>query len=677
MTRVLLVDDKEDNLYYLRSLLGAHGYEIETARHGAEALSKARALHPDLVVSDLLMPVMDGYTLLRHWKLDAQLRAAPFIVYTATYTEEEDERLALDLGADAFILKPSEPDVFLARLRAALAQQTCAPVEPAAPARDEGELLREYSSVLVRKLEEKTLQVEATNLSLQQDITARIRAETARDEAQRQAEERAALLDAVFTSVPDVVVHLDPIGNARLMNRASPLFSEHARPAFACGPPEQQALLRREFEEVIRTGQAKSFELDVRRERDCSSCWISFAPVLREGKIRGVVAVVRDISERKLSEAQLMVADRMASLGSLAAGVAHEINNPLLCVTGNLELMERMLELQQHADLPADLHAALSDAREGAERVRLIVRDLRIFSRVEDVSLGPVQVEQVLDSSLRMAWNELRHRAHLRKSYGGVPPVHSNEARLGQVFLNLIVNAVQAIAEGDRERNEVCVTTSVEAATQRVIISISDTGSGMPPEIEARVFSPFVTTKPPGVGTGLGLSICHRIVTSLGGSIDFATELGRGTTFRVSLPMATSAMLSAPDASWPPGLHVRRGHILLIDDDDMVAQVVRRALLREHAVTTLSSAAAALELFRRGERFDVVLCDLMMPQMSGIDLHRELQALDEAQAARVVFMTGGAFTPRARSFLDSVPNGRIEKPFEISALRALVNRQLC
>jgi signal transduction histidine kinase len=680
MTRVLLVDDNEENLYYLSSLLGAHGFEIERARHGAEALVRARAVQPDVVISDLLMPVMDGFTLLRQWKIDPQLRTAPFIVYTATYTDEEDERLALDLGADAFILKPTEPEDFVTQLTAALARtQTSEPVVPAPEQRDDELLLREYSAVLIRKLEEKTLQLEVTNRSLQQDIDARVRAEDARDEAQRQAAERAALLDAVFASVPDVVVQLDLSGNVRLINRATPLFSESVTPGFACGPAAYQQAMQGAFASVIGTRQATSFEVGLHHGAESTTYWISLAPVLRGDEIRGAVGVVRDISERKRSEAQLIVADRMASLGSLSASVAHEINNPLLCVTGNLEVLERLLQLHEAESgrpLAGSMHEALRDAREGAERVRVIVRDLRIFSRTEDASLGAVDLEQVLDSTLRMAWNELRHRARLIKRYGAVPPVRSNESRLGQVFLNLIVNAVQAIPEGNHERNEVCVETRFDALTRRVIVAISDTGSGIPPEIQARLFTPFVTTKPPGVGTGLGLSICHRIVTALDGSIDFVSELGRGTTFRVSLPAAEAPSAHTPAVTPAIDAPVRRGAILLVDDDDKVAHVVRRALSPEHTVNMLHSAETALALFRRGMRFDLVLCDLMMPQMTGIDLYHALKALDPEQASRVVFMTGGAFTPGARNFLDSVSNQRLEKPFEISALRALVNQRI-
>ena len=172
MTRVLIVDDNEQNLYYMHALLSGHGYLVDSARDGAEALVKARQVLPDLVVSDLLMPQMDGFTLLRHWKSDGRLRTIPFVVYTATYSEAEDERLALNFGADAFILKPAEPEVFLQRLREA--QASVARVPPAVPSKPT--LLKLYSEVLIRKLEERTLRLEKTNRDLQRDVAERRRA---------------------------------------------------------------------------------------------------------------------------------------------------------------------------------------------------------------------------------------------------------------------------------------------------------------------------------------------------------------------------------------------------------------------------------------------------------------------------------------------------------------------
>jgi PAS domain S-box-containing protein len=680
MKRILIVDDQQENVYYLSSLLQAHGFEVDSARHGAEALAKARELPPDVVVSDLLMPVMDGYTLLRQWKHDARLRRAPFVVYTATYTEPEDQQLARDLGADAFILKPTEPIDFVSRIEKAVSTQPLPARDPVPRERDECALLEQYSAALVRKLEQKMLQLDASNRALQEDVAARVRAELARDTAQRQASERAALLDALFASVPDVVMQLDLDGTIRVCNRSCALFAGES-PAGASwltsGPPEHQSAMSQSFHNVVESGQPASLELSVATDTGSVTYWCSIAPVVREGRITSVVVVVRDISERKHFEAQLMVADRMASVGNLAASIVHEINNPLMCVTANLPMIEASIEplIREHR-VPPEVCDALRDAREGAERVCLIARDLRIFSRADEDTPVAIDVEQVLDSTLRMARSELRHRARLVKRYQRVPPVAANESRLGQVFLNLIVNAVHAMPEGDFEHHELRLETEYDSFTRRVTVSISDTGSGIAPEIRSRLFKPFVTTKPVTVGTGLGLSICHRIVTALGGSITFSDRSGRGTTFRVALPIAAEQSAAHDSAALVPAVEPARGRLLVVDDDEHVTQTVRRALANEHEVRTVNSVDEALRLFRAGERYDVVLCDLILPRVTGMELYRELYGLDREQAARVVFMTGGAVMPKARAFLENVDNPRLEKPFELAGLRALIQQRL-
>jgi signal transduction histidine kinase len=261
---------------------------------------------------------------------------------------------------------------------------------------------------------------------------------------------------------------------------------------------------------------------------------------------RLVPAVQRELREvttraeqRRLQE-QLMVAERMASVGTLAAGVAHEINNPLAAVVANLELALRTVErLPQELPDLGELRAELRDAHEAAHLVRQIVRDVKVFSRSVDERAGPVDVRQVLDSTVRMAWNEIRHRARLLKSYDSVPPVWTTDARLGQVFLNLLINAAQAIEIGHVDSNQIRLVTRTDDRG-RAVVEIADTGVGISAENLGRIFTPFFTTKPPGGGTGLGLSISHRIVKELGGELRLASEPGRGTLASVALPAAST-----------------------------------------------------------------------------------------------------------------------------------------
>jgi PAS domain S-box-containing protein len=384
--------------------------------------------------------------------------------------------------------------------------------------------------------------------------------------------------------------------------------------------------------------------------------------------------IIRDLTERKKVEAQLMMADRMVAVGSLAAGVAHEINNPLAAILANLELALSDLEGCQGElapDVANVLNEELRDARDAGERVRKIVRDLRIFSRSEQDQPSSVDVESVMESSLRMAHNEIRHRAKVVRNYSPVPPVLASESRLGQVFLNLVVNAAQAMVDGQANVNEVRVSTRLEG--KRVVIELADTGPGIPPQVMKQLFAPFITTKPAGIGTGLGLSICQRIISGFGGEISATNLAGRGACFRIALPVAATAPISSvrPPTAVSPA--PRRGRVLVVDDEPLVATVVSRVLSAEHEVVALNRAKDALDRVLAGEHFDVILCDLMMPEFSGMDFYQELRARAPEQVDGLVFITGGAFSPSARRFLDDVSNARLEKPFDPDHLRTLIN----
>jgi PAS domain S-box-containing protein len=398
-----------------------------------------------------------------------------------------------------------------------------------------------------------------------------------------------------------------------------------------------------------------------------------------------IAVVARDVTERNEIQAQLLRADRMAALGTLAAGVAHEINNPLTYLLVNVEHVLRRLRALAASDSPLDelekddasdiiggYVMSLSQAVEGANRVRQIVRDLMTFSQGNVEQRGLVDVRGVVESAIQMAWHEIRHRARLVKSLSEVPPVEASEARLGQVFLNLLVNAAQAIPEGHANEHEVRVATRTDEEG-RVVVEVSDTGAGIEAEALPRVFDPFFTTKAAGAGTGLGLSISHGTVRSLGGDLTVTSERGTGTTFRVVLPAAKAYLRAAP-------AHARelrpaaKKRILVIDDEPLVGHAVARVLSDECDVKVMSSAREALDALKRGDRYDVILCDLMMPVMTGMDLYAEVVRTAPGVAARFVFMTGGAFTQRARAFLESVSNPYLEKPLEMSKLRSLVAR---
>jgi PAS domain S-box-containing protein len=380
------------------------------------------------------------------------------------------------------------------------------------------------------------------------------------------------------------------------------------------------------------------------------------------------LAVIRDISERKRNEAQLRLTDRLSAMGALAAGVAHEINNPLSFVLGNLEwALERI-----PGDGGEGVRTALEEARDGARRVQEIVGDLKTFSRSEEGSESrrAIDVVPVIRSSLNIAQNQLRHRARLVTDLQPVAAVEASEQRLGQVFLNLLINAAHAIPRNATAENTIYVGTRT-APDGSVVVEVRDTGEGMSPEVIRRIFEPFFTTKA-GEGTGLGLSICHGIVRSLGGRIEVESAPGRGSTFRVVLPRATRDAEPAARERPAPDSPPRPGRVLIVDDEPLVASSMARLLGRAHQVVTVTSARDALARIEAGEDYDVILCDLMMPEMTGMELWAALARVRPGIEQRMVFITGGTFTDRAREFLEGTANAWLEKPFEAAALRDAV-----
>jgi CheY-like chemotaxis protein len=369
--------------------------------------------------------------------------------------------------------------------------------------------------------------------------------------------------------------------------------------------------------------------------------------------------------------------ERMAALGTLSAGVAHEINNPLTYVLINVDHVLRRLRAAGASDDAlaelsgpgaggvASMVEALEHAVQGAHRIRDVVHALLTFAQGNIDRRTAVDVRGVVESATQLAWHEIRHRARLTKCLGEVPFVMANEARLGQVFLDLLVNAAQAIPEGQADRNEVCVVTRTDEQG-RAVIEISDTGSGIPAEHRSRVFDPFFTSR--GVqGAGLGLASALGTVRGLGGEIAVTSGDGRGTTVRVVLRGEDRLFAAPPSSRQARSLQRRR--VLVVDDEPLVAKCIAGALSDDHEVEVVADSRQALEKIAASSAYDAILCDLMMPVMTGMDFYVEVMRLDPALAGRIVFMTGGAFSPRARAFVDGVVNPCLEKPIDILRLR--------
>jgi len=402
--------------------------------------------------------------------------------------------------------------------------------------------------------------------------------------------------------------------------------------------------------------------------------------VTRDELARTVEQRTRELQE---ASAKLMASERMASVGLLAAGVAHEVNNPLAFMLANLAFCRESLQrwagrepgdaaVPSPASHVEEVLSAVNEVYQGGERIRDIVRDLKTFARPSDDSREAVDLPAVVGSTLAMASTLVQQRAQLVTDIQPVPPVWGNESRLAQVVLNLVVNAVQALPGERGDENRIRVSTRLESGN--VVVEVEDNGSGIPPDLRPRLFTPFFTTKPAGTGTGLGLSICRNIVEAHGGAISLDSEVERGTRFRIHLPPAPAvAQPPAPVVHLPPQPSGAR--VLVVDDEPSVCSALRR-LLVEHRVETTEDPRRALDRLVRGEHFDAVLCDLMMPGLTGMELHAELRRTRPAMAERVLFITGGAFTGAARSFVEEMGDRVLEKPCDPQRVRAAIQKLL-
>jgi PAS domain S-box-containing protein len=430
------------------------------------------------------------------------------------------------------------------------------------------------------------------------------------------------------------------------------------------GAPETRELVKQK----ILSDNREAYEaMGLRKDGTKFAAEIRGAPIHYQGRMLRVTAI-RDISEQKKLEAQFRLSEQMVSMGSVAAGVAHEINNPLTYVLGNLQILARhlaVLEPEIGRARAEVLKKCIDEALDGTERVRAIVKDLRGFTRPSDQEQTKIDLRQVLETSVRIVGNEVRHKARLVRDYEDLPLIDANELRLAQVFVNLLVNAAQAMDEGAAAQNEIRLHTRTDARGW-AIVEVHDTGRGIPAELRERVFEPFFTTKP-GRGTGLGLSISRTIVDDLGGEIQVGDSPRRGTMFRLGFPPARRTSASRPVAEAPAPAALR--DILIVDDEPRVGHMLKRLLDRDYKVTSVTTIAEALKMIGEGVKFDVILCDLMMPEGTGMDLHARLREVAPALSQRMVFVTGGAFTPAAEEFLKRPGIRSLEKPITFDQLR--------
>jgi PAS domain S-box-containing protein len=514
-------------------------------------------------------------------------------------------------------------------------------------------------------------------------------------DAEKGVHERERWFATALGSVGDGVLSTDEGGLVRFLNAAAEALTGWARDE-AIGRPANEVVklvdehtgceLEDPVGRVLRTHEATGARASVLLSKSGTRRPVtdSALPIGNAGRLFGANLVLHDQSERAKLRQRAEFGDRLASLGAITAGVAHEINNPLTSVVANIDLALAELQAGQaeaaSSRLPTSsaelrLNAALEvlkDAQASANRITHIVADLKTFSRPEEPKSSLVDVRGILGWAIDVTGHETKPRTVVQRDFGAVPMVSAHETRLGQVFVNLMVNAAQSIAPGAPERNVIRVSTRT-AADGKAVIEVQDSGCGIDPGVMGSIFEPFFTTKPGTQGTGLGLSICQGIVKSLGGDIEVESAPGEGSIFRVVLPAAKLR----DDVSAAPALtpvRLQKACILLIDDDAMIRRLVERALANGYDITSLASAHDAIRVLAQGQCFDTILCDLSMPDMTGMAFYRHLSQHHSNHTSRVIFLSGGLYTREMAEFMDTVgrTNRWLSKPFDLAELRRAV-----
>lgn len=422
--------------------------------------------------------------------------------------------------------------------------------------------------------------------------------------------------------------------------------------------------------ERLRAGEHVLTERRVRR-RDGETLHLEIhSRLLPDGH---VIAVAREVGPRLNRVRQLAISDRLSALGTFAAGMAHEINNPLSYVMADLEVLRDELDGLDGEIGPArreELRRLINEMTEGARRIADVVRDLRTFARADDAPAGSIDIHRLLSATLAIASSEIRRRARLERDLRPIPRVRANPARVGQVLVNLIVNALQSVPEGEPDRHVVRVATYTTPEGDAAI-EVSDTGPGIAPELLQRIFDPFFSTKEYRSGGGLGLSVCHAIVSGLGGELLVESEPGHGSTFRVVLPAEERSTPPAPT----PAPVTRTGagaRVLVIDDEPGVGRALRRILRRYE--TTIAVTGREARALLRDENFAVVFCDLALPDVDGLELYREVSARRPDLGRRFIFLTGGVLSKDQEATVAATGQPVVEKPFDLAGIRTLVER---
>ncbi len=669
--KILIVEDDENSRVFLERVLRTHEYDVACAVNGVEALGKVSLWNPDLIISDILMPEMNGFELCHRIKTDERFRNIPFIFYTATFVDQKDEKLAMLLGASRFLIKPMEPDAFLRAIREVINEhETKGLPMPDYPPAEMKDLCQTYADTLARKLDKKVRELEKERAAL------------------RASEERfRALIESTSdwiweTDLNGVYTYCSPKVRDILGYEPGDVIG---KTPFDFMPPDEAKRLTREFKLIA--GSGKPFEawgnMNLHKDGRRIVLETSGVPFFdSSGNLKGYRGIDRDITDRKKLEEQLLHAQKMEAIGQFAGGIAHDFNNMLTTILGFGEFLK--------ADLPKDSPSQLyvDTILSAAAKSANLTQQILAFSRKQIISPKEVDINDLIrgDEGLlrRLIGEDIEINMNLADRN---LTVLADPGQLEQIMMNLFTNARDAMPDGgaifistgaDFLDMEDIKSYDVRNAGTYALITVTDTGSGMDEETRQRIFEPFFTTKEMGKGTGLGLATVYGIIKQHNGNITVYSEPGKGTTFRMYLPLIESPMEKrGREEVVPP----RRGTetILVAEDNDEVRTLTRQALQNYgyEVIEATDGEDAINQLRRHKDVIRLVIIDVIMPKKSGKEVCGEIREI--VPGIKVLFASGYTSDIINRKGIMEIGVEFISKPFTphdlLHKVRAIIDKQ--
>jgi PAS domain S-box-containing protein len=641
MKKVLIVDDVAENRYILEKLLGGHQMDVIAAQNGQAALDKAYADQPDLIISDILMPVMDGYTLCKIWKSDHRLKQIPFIFYTATYTDPKDEAFAKKLGADLFVIKPQEPHVFVETVKEILQKERTVQADEYQPLGSEMEFFRQYNEILFHKLEKKVSDLEQVNRRLNQEI-----------EEHRRTEEKLFKLSRSIEESPVAFVLMDVNGNVEYVNPEFFRISGYT-PRDMTGlkvkdlqPTGMQPDDFQKAWESVGSDNIWRGEMRIRKQ-DGEWLWsyLTMLPLKNpEGRVNSMMMIMEDASEKRRLEAQLIQSQKLEGIGQLAGGVAHDFNNILTAIIGYAQLV--YLNMQQDDTNRGHIKHIL----DYSEKAATITKSLLAFSRRQTANLSCFNINDLISDFQKLLLRLMPENIEIQTQFTSQKlSVLVDKVQLEQVIMNLATNARDAMPDGGL----IIIATNMMEIDHEFIkangygktgsyaqITVADMGKGMDRQILDKIFEPFFTTKEQGKGTGLGMTIVYNIISRHNGFITVESEPGKGTRVRILLPIVEAG--EAVNGNKTEEFIEQGGArtILVAEDDAGIRDLITTILTeRGYLVIGAADGVEAVSLFRDNmEKVALVMLDGIMPKKNGREAYREIRAMKPD--VKVIFMSG-------------------------------------